>query len=597
LKGVQKKIPIKPGVYFFKDKNKKILYIGKAKNLNRRVNSYFSRNQTIKTKIMLSKSNSVDYLIVSNEVEALITEANMIKEYKPKYNICLKDDKTFPYIVITKDSYPKVEIIRKKNLENDGNVYFGPYTDVKYLRTVIKALHKIFPIRACNNVKKNKSERYNNSSCFCGFCVYPEAISKSDYEYIIKQIIDFLKGKNKKVRLNIKNTMDLLRDNLEFEKASKYRDQLLAIDSFIKKQKKITYDFKNYDIVHAVSKEKNSLGVVIRVRNGFLIGLESFNIYKNEDSFDKLINGFLIQYYNRTHDIPDEVLIGANLKHKNILSEWLSSKNLRKVKLVYPKIGNKKKMLELCIKNASMILKDRIIKNNERKDYTPKTLKELQKVLLMDRIPKRIEAFDNSNIQGKSAVSGMVCYINGKPLKKDYRRFNIKSVKGIDDFKSIKEVVYRRYLKQLRQNLKLPDLILIDGGKGQVSSAKEALDKLKLNHIPVVGLAKKFEEVYLPESKNPLSIPKDSPALYLLMNIRNEVHRYAINFHRKKRNKSMYKSSLKEIHGLGEKRYKLLLKKYKTISAILKRSAKEISLETKIPISVCARIIKKLKIK
>ena len=592
LKDQVKDIPTNPGIYFFKNKREEILYIGKAKNLRNRVKSYFSKgNKNIKSQVIALKSTSIDFLVVRNEVEAIITEANMIKEYRPKYNICLKDDKTFPYIAITNEAFPKLEIVRKKTLHKDANIYFGPYSDVSHLRGVIKALHRMFPIRTCSHEKDRRE------TCFCGFCTYGKPINEEGYDKVIKLVVGFLKGKVRIVKDEIKKLMNEASENFDFEQAATYRDQLTAIDSFTKKQKKIAHDFKNYDIVHALSDEKCGLGIVMRVRNGLLIGKESFEfeLSNQNNSLVEILRGFLIQYYDKTLDIPDELIIEHQLNEKKSIENWLSSKKEKKVLIISPKIGNKRKMLELCIRNTEISLKDILIKKIKRKKYIPKTLEELKKALLMKKIPTRIEAFDNSNLQGSNPVSALVCFVNGRPLKKEYRKFNIKTVVGADDFKSMGEVIFRCYSRRINEGKKLPDLILIDGGKGQLSCAKKTLDKLGLENIAIIGLAKRMEEVFLPGNSHPQNIKKTSPALFLLRQIRDEVHRYAISFHRAKRSSASFNSALRKISGLGNIRHQKLFNKYGNTDKMILDSPKQISEKTKIPVKVCEQIIKVLK--
>ena len=597
LRDKLKSIPKHPGVYFFKDKKSNIIYIGKAKNLKIRVSSYFNKtNQDTKSKIMVSHACNIEYLVVADEVQAIITEANMIKEYKPRYNIVLKDDKTFPYIIITNEPYPRVEIIRKKNLHRDGNTYFGPYTDVNYLREVVKVLHRIFPIRTCSYSIDSQSIKNKKVSICLDYhikkCQGPCEGLVSEYEYqsMIELVIQFLKGKNKTIREKIKSMMDRASQDFNYEEAARLRDQLIALDSFYKKQKKVAHDFNNRDIIHVSSKDTYGIGFVMRIRNSLLIGREKFDLKITDDSFDDLLNAFLIQYYNNTFDIQSEIIVDAYIDNKNVFQDWLTSKKGKKVNIIKPIKGNKREMLDLCIKNSDMLLKEKIIKKIKRKEYIPKTLSELKDVLGMPVIPRRIEAFDNSNIQGTSAVAGMVCFVDGKPYKKEYRKFNIKSVKGIDDFESMREVVFRRYARQLKENKPMPDLILIDGGKGQLSSAKSSLDKLGLGYISVIGIAKKLEEVFLPKSSYPQNISKTSPALYLLRKIRDEVHRYAITFHRKKRSKKAFKSIFDDIKGMGPKRVQGIWEVYNSIESIKKDSTESICLNTGIPIKVVKEI-------
>ncbi len=592
-------ISTNPGVYSFKDKKGDIIYIGKAKNLKKRVSSYFNKsNNNSKNQIMISKAVDVDTLIVRNEVEALLTEANLIKIHKPRYNVFLKDDKTFPYIIITNEPFPRVEIIRKKNLKKDGNLYFGPYTDVNYLRSILKVLHQVFPLRTCSffiNEETIKSRKikvcldYHIKKCD-GPC--EGLVSDLDYGKMINQVIDFLKGKNQKIKLDITSRMKDASQKQKYEEAAILRDQIIALDSFEKKQSKVAQDFSNKDVINISYKDNYAIAFIMRIRNGLLVGRDSFNLkmihnFNINDELEK----FIVQYYKLTMDIPSEIIVGYKIYNTKNIEKWLKTKNSKKVSIVMPLKGEKKHMLDLCIKNNELFLKNSIIKKINRKEYVPKTLSQLKDDLNMSVIPKRIEAFDNSNIQGEQAVAGVVCFLDGKPQKKEYRHFNIKTVKGIDDFESMREVVYRRYSRQLEENKILPDLILIDGGKGQLSAAKSSLDKLGLGYITIIGLAKKLEEVYVPGLSQPQNINKTSPGLYLLRLIRDEVHRYAVSFHRKKRKNNMLQSNLSKVKGLGLKRIKLLWDNYNTIDEMLSASDNEIYKKTGIP----KEVIKTLK--
>ena len=586
LKDSIKNIPTNPGVYYFKNKNADIIYIGKAKSLKKRVFSYFNKSNTnTKNKIMISNAKSVEFLVVNNEVEALLTEANMIKEYKPKYNICLKDDKTFPYIVITNEFYPRVEIIRKKKLLRDGNTYFGPYTDVSYLREVLKVLHHVFQIRTCSfHITSKSIEQKKHKICLdyhIEKCEGPceGLVSSVEYNKMIKYVKHFLKGQNKQIRNMLKNKMKKSSKKMIYEEASRYRDQLFAIDSFCKKQKKISYHFKDRDIVHIEKEDGCCVGFVMRIRNGLLIGKEKFNIQVIDQVYEDVLNNFLIQYYTSTFDIPLEIIIDRMISQKEEIEEWLFSINKSKVIILSPIKGDKRNMMNLCIKNTKFALKELISRKIKRKEYIPQTLSELQSCLNLPVLPKRIEAFDNSNLQGTNPVAGLVCFVNGNPLKKEYRHFNIKSVNGIDDFESMREVVFRRYSRQIQEKKVLPDLILIDGGKGQLSSAKSSLDKLGLGYIPVIGLAKRLEEVFKPDIAEPQNIPKTSPGLHLLRQIRDEVHRFAITFHRSKRDKKMTLSVFEDIPGMGKKRVQKLWEVFESLEDIKAASADDIKIK------------------
>ena len=598
-----KSLPENPGVYFLKDKDDVILYIGKAKNLKKRVSSYFNKsNKNSKNIIMISKVLDIETHIVRDEVEALITESNMIKVHKPRYNVFLKDDKTFPYITITKEPFPRVEIIRKKNLRKDGNIYFGPYTDVKYLRSVVKVLHQIFPLRTCSyfidddviiREKIKVCLDYHINKCE-GPC--EGLVSEDKYNNMIKQVISFLKGKNKYVKTYLLTSMKEASRYQRYEEAARLRDQLMSLKEFEKKQTKITQEFVDRDIINISYKDNYALGLIMRIRNGLLSGREKFHLkIINHFDIEIELEQFIIQYYELTMDIPNEIIIAHNIQNESSIIKWIKHKNDKRVSIIIPQRGDRKHMLDLCIKNNDLLLRDILIKKIKRQEYIPKTLSQLQEDLNMPAPPKHIEAFDNSNIQGEHAVAGMVCFINGKPSKKDYRYFNIKTVKGIDDFKSMREVVFRRYSKVLKDKKKFPDLILIDGGKGQLSAAKSSLDKLGLGYIAVIGLAKKLEEVFVPESLKPQNISKTSPSLYLLQKIRDEVHRYSINFHRRKRDSNLFDSILSNVKGLGKKRIKLIWKNYNSFDEIIKDSLENININTGIPVNIIELVKSEIK--
>ena len=576
------KAPKNPGVYFFKNKDDQIIYIGKAKVLKNRIRSYFPQKRqhsSPKVNIMANHIAAIDWIVVRDEKEALLTEANMIKEHRPKYNVLLKDDKTFPYIRITNEDYPKIEIVRMKNLKKDKHIYFGPYTDAYYLREVVKSIHKIFP-QTNQTLKHFKIEK---------------EIPIENYNVIIEKIKMFFKGRSGEVRGIVKAKMENASDKLNYEDAARYRDQLDAIDNFMSRQKKVLHNFENQDVLSIDYENNYGVGVVFRIRNGHLISIEKFNLLLRGDEKETIIEQFFLQYYSSVYDFPDTILLECSIGRKDEYSKWISDKKGKAVKLEIPVIGEKRNLVNLCYKNASLYMKEVKLKKIKRKDDIRLTISQLQEDLDMKVPPIRIEAFDNSNIQGKQAVAGMVCYINGKPKKTEYRKFNIKTVDGIDDFASMHEVVKRRYLRLLEEKKQLPDLVVIDGGKGQLSAAKSALDSIGLNHIYVIGLAKRLEEIYKPGISAPQNISKTSPGLYLLRSIRDEVHRYAVSFHRQKRNKSMTLSIFEDIRGLGDKRLQELWKKFKSIDNIKKITASEITDKTNIPESIAKQIIRKAK--
>ena len=580
IKDIVKNLPVNPGVYFFKDKENQIIYIGKAKNLKKRVSSYFNKsNSSSKNRIMISKANDVEIIIVENEVEALLTESNLIKIHKPRYNVFMKDDKTFPYIIITNEEYPRVQLIRKKKIYKDKNVYFGPYTDIYYLKSVLKTLHQIFPIRTCKLISSTIINK--KKTCFCGFCLSEKTITIDEYSKMIRKVISFLKGKNKDVEIYLSSLMNKASDSLLYEEAARLRNQIIALKTFIRKQKKLAQNFEDQDIFNISYKENYGIAFVMRIRNGLLVGKESFDLkINNRFNLVNEIEKFIVQYYHLTMDIPSEIILPCKINNSDNIKDWLLKKFNKKISIFSPMKGNKKNILQVCIKNNDLKLKEMLFRKIKRNEYIPKVLSELKDALNMPVLPRRIEAFDNSNINGSNPVAGLVCFVNGKAVKSEYRYFNIKTVKGIDDFESMREVVYRRYKRQIEEKNKLPDLILIDGGKGQLSAAKSSLDKLNLEYITVIGLAKKLEEVYLPGLSNPQNISKTSSSLYLLRRIRDEVHRYSVSFHRLKRSNDLFKSKLNDIKGIGKKSIQIIWDNYDSLQSFKSDTIKNIQNKT-----------------
>ena len=593
------KIPKSPGVYIFHDKNGKIIYIGKAKVLQNRVRSYFNKIDITnsKTKVMVKNIVNIDWIVLDSEVEALLTEANLIKEHKPRYNVFLKDDKTFPYIRITNEPYPRVEIIRQKNLTKDDHNYFGPYTDAGYLREILRVIHKIFPVRTCTYFIDTKFIKEKKISVCLDYhikrCEGPceGLVSSIEYNEMITQIKHFLKGHSKNIKKYLQVQMDIASKDQDYEDAARYRDQLNAVNNFSSRQKKSIQDFKDRDIISVSSENTYGIGIVMRIRNGNMMGREKFILKVHDSELTGYnLSQFFLQYYSSTIDFPEEILVDYPFDEKVEYENWISDMRKKRVKIIIPKKGEKHKLLALSKRNADLLLGDLKLKQIKRKELITKPILHLQENLGMDIPPRRIEAFDNSNIQGSNPVAGMVCFIDGNPRKSEYRKFHIKSVKGIDDFASMHEVVNRRYKRQLDEKNPLPDLILIDGGKGQLSAAKSALDALGLGYIQIIGLAKRLEEVYKPSMIEPQNISKTSPGLHLLRKIRDEVHRYAITFHRKVRKKDMTRSIFEEIIGMGPKRINTLWKTFNSLEDLSKASLEEIKEKTGFSNKLCKDI-------
>jgi len=604
VKEILSQIPKSPGVYFYRNDKDEIIYIGKAKVLRNRVRSYFqkSKHVDVKTQVMVKHITQIDWLVVQDEVDALLTEANMIKEHRPRYNVLLKDDKTFPYVRITNEPYPRVEIIRAKHLTKDKHTYFGPYTDAGYLRELLRSLHKIFPIRTCDYYINSTSIAEKKVSVCLDYhikrCEGPceGLVSESHYGEMIYQIKQFLKGRNDNIKRHLKDAMIQASDEFRFEDAGRYRDQYQAVMAFTQRQKLLSQDFMDRDILAISAELSYGVGVLMRIRNGHLIGREKFQLKVTDaDNRPVIMSQFFTQYYNATADFPKEILLDTPVEDIDKFEVWLSAEKGTKVSIIVPERGEKKKLVDTCVKNAELHLASIRFKKIKRKEHVPKMVAQLQEDLGLDVPPRRIEAFDNSNIQGAHAVAGMVCFMDGKPRKSEYRKFNIKTVDGIDDFASMREVIARRYKRVLNEKKSLPDLILIDGGKGQLSAAKSSLDVLGLGYVPVIGLAKRLEEVFKPEINEPQNIPKTSPGLHLLRQIRDEVHRFAITFHRSKRNKEMTLSVFEDIPGIGKKRVQKLWEVFESLEDIKFASVDEIKTKCGFSESLAEAISNKIK--
>ena len=578
-----KNLPTLPGVYQFKNKDDKILYIGKAKNLKNRLRSYFQnkKNQSSKTISMMRNAHSFDWIIVKNEIEALLTEANLIKKYRPKYNVLMKDDKTYPYIQITKEPYPQVLLTRK--IKKDGSKYFGPYTDSKRLRTILKVMHKVFPIRSCSYFIDDKIIKEKKISLCLDYhikrCQGPceGLVSEKEYNLMIKHVISFMRGNTKKIEQSIRLKMDDASCNLKYEEAALFRDQLKAIQNFNSKKSYANSVFEDRDIFALSSRDGIGVVVIIRIRNGFIYSREKIslkNLYYDEKVAYKTI---ITQFYLGSNLVPPLISLPIRPSGEKDIMKMLSYERNSKVKFEYPKIGEKAKELRITMKNAELLLNDWILKKNKYKEYVPNSVIALQNDLNLEVPPKNIEGFDISHLGGENTVASMVSFFNGKPKKNRYRKFKIKTVDQIDDFASIREVVYRRYSRLKKEKSAYPDLILIDGGKGQLSMAMSALRELGLDYINIIGIAKRLEEVFIPGNPNPQSIHKDSSGLILLKRIRDEAHRFAITFQRQKRKKTMTNSPYLEIPGVGNITVKKLLTNFDGTKDIANQTSKAIS--------------------
>ena len=593
-----KSIPRKPGVYLFHDESGKVLYVGKAKVLRPRVRSYFRKSSLSVPRIqnMVKKIADIEWLVTRSESEALLTEAAMIKEHEPRYNILMRDDKSYPYVRITNEPFPQVLLTRK--IVNDGSRYFGPFTEVYNLRETLKVIHKIFPVRSCSYlINDDIIARKKISVCLdyhIRKCLGPcEGLqSQEDYSAMIEEVVRFLHGRTDKIVKQLRNEMVEASKRQDYEEAALCRDRISAVEAFTKRQRKISASFADQDIIAVAVQQKDACAAVIRLRNGRIIGRERMflsGVY--EQNMSEILSGFMKQFYLESDFLPQEILLQEKPEGCDSLAEWLSEKRGKKVTITAPQRGEKAKLVRLSLQNAELLLAENIRKRERRRELVPEMIQQLQADLNLEVPPRRIEAFDISNIQGSNPVGSMVCFVDGVAKKSEYRKFKIKTVKGIDDFAMIREVVLRRYSRLKSEKATFPDLILIDGGKGQLSMAVSALQELGLSYISVIGLAKRLEEVYVPGSSDPQNIPKSSPGLFLLRRIRDEAHRFAVTFHRLRRKKAATESIFDGISGIGPARRKNLLTKFENVKSISDASVEKVAEEVGVGEKLAEEII------
>lgn len=576
-------LPSSPGVYQFLNKNGKIIYVGKAKNLRNRVRSYFQNNViSPKTLAIVNKIDEIQVVVTDSEVEALILENNLIKQFKPRYNVNLKDDKSYPFIKVTNELFPRIYPTR--HLVNDGSKYFGPYTDVKSMKASLRMINQIFKIRSCKfditeeNIAAKKFKvclDYHIKKCD-GPC--EGLISAVAYNEMVKEVIQLLKGRTDELIKSLTEKMNSAVENLEFEKAAELRDKLNQLQSISAKQKVVSDDFEDRDIFAIAYEGKDSSCSVFNIRDGKLIGKKQLRLSIEEgEELPQIYSAAIKFYYQDFAEIPKEIVLETEPEDKEAIIDWLYQKANHKVKFVIPQRGDLKSLVKMCKENAMLQLKEIQIQKMKNLGNVPYPLAALQRDLRLKTLPKKIECFDISNIQGSDSVASMVVFVDGKPKKSLYRKFIIKTVDGPDDFASMREVIERRYSKLLAENETFPDLIMVDGGKGQLSSAVEVLEKLKVKNYNVIGLAKRLEEVYFPGKSEPETIPKTSSGLKLLQQIRDEAHRFAITFHRQRRTKRIISTELTEIKGIGTQTAKLLIEKFGSLDAIKSSKIEELA--------------------
>lgn len=560
-------LPTSPGCYIHKDKNGTIIYVGKAKNLRNRVRSYFRGSHDTKTEALVSEIVDFEFIVTESNIEALLLEINLIKENKPKYNIMLKDDKSYPFIKITDERYPRLIITRQ--VKKDGGLYFGPYPDVGAANEIKRLLDRIFPFRKCTNPPSKVCFYYHLGQCMAHtVCHKDEAYFKG----MAQEVSDFLKGQDDKIIDELKLKMTTAAQNMEFERAAEYRDLIQAIGTLRTKQRVMAKDLQNRDVFGYYVDKGWMCVQVFFVRQGKLIERD-VNLFPYYNDPDEDFLTYVGQFYQeKSHLIPNEILIPQDIDEEAV-------KALVDTKVLKPQRGEKKQLVNLAIKNARVSLEQKFNLLEKSMEKTQGAIENLGKLLQIPT-PVRIESFDNSNIMGTSPVSAMVVFVNGKPSKKDYRKYKIKTVVGPDDYASMREVIRRRYSRVMRDGLTPPDLIVIDGGQGQVNIAKQVIQEELGLDIPIAGLQKndkhQTNELLFGDPLQVIELSRTSQEFFLLQRIQDEVHRFAITFHRQLRSKNSFSSQLDGIEGLGPKRKQLLMKHFKSLTKIKEATVDEI---------------------
>jgi excinuclease ABC subunit C len=600
MKTVQlRTLPAKPGVYLFKDKEGKVIYVGKAANLNSRVRSYFGAPSNLSSKIqrLVSKIQDFEFIVTNSEQEALILECNMIKKYTPRYNVRLKDNKTFPYLKIDiNEDWPGVDITRR--VQKDGARYFGPFASAGSVRKTLRLIKKIFPFRSCSKRIEGKDKRpcldYYIHRCL-GPCI--GAVGKGEYHDVINQVILFLQGKQELILRELNTKMKAAAQQLQFERAALLRDQIKAIEKVIEGQRIAIKLQGEKDVIGLAQNETQAYVELFSIRNNKLIGQDHFIMEGIQgEPPGQIMTSFVKQYYASASYIPPLILLQHPVDEPEVLSEWLEQQRGSRVELQAPQRGVKKKLVDTAAENAVRGLE--LAQAKEMKvEVISSGLQELKNKLRLPKMPRRIECYDVSNIQGALAVGSMVVLEKGWPKLAHYRRFLIKTVAGADDYAMIQEILRRRFKRGLAGGgawAIIPDLVLIDGGRGQLNAALEVRQELGLDSIPMVSLAKENEAVFIPSSTQPVYIAKDSPALHILQRARDEAHRFAISYHRKLRHKEIIASALDNIPGIGPKRKKALLKKFGSIEAIKEASLEELSQTKGITLALAQKVKEEL---
>jgi len=569
-----RRLPATPGVYLFKDAEGNIIYVGKAASLRHRVSSYFGAGQKLTPKLnrMVSKIADLEYFVTTSEQEALILELNLIKRHHPRYNVRLKDDKTFPYLKIDLgEDWPRVYITRR--LEEDGGRYFGPFASARSVRQTLKLIKGIFPFRSCSKPVTGTDPR----ACLdydIGHCLAPciGVVSQKEYAEVIKQAILFLEGKQEKVVKQLESQMNQAAEALDFEKAARLRDQIQAVEQVVEGQRIATTVKGEQDVI-AFSEDKDQAYVqVFFIRSGKLIGRESFLLQgTRHEEPGQIMTSFIQQFYASSPHIPHLLLLQHPVEDMATLQNWLQNKRGSKVNIQVPRRGNKRQLVNIVAENAQQGLEQLKIKQLASPAALSAALEEIKRELRLPQLPSRIEGYDISDIQGMAAVGSMVVFDQGKPKPAHYRRFRIKTVTGVDDYAMLGEVLKRRFKRAGGASdtwAILPDLVLIDGGKGQLNAAREAMRQMGASSVPTASLAKENEELFIPQKPEPIVLPRSSPGLQLLQRLRDEAHRFALGYHQRVRKRETFASALDTIPGIGPRRKQALLRQFGSVKAI-----------------------------
>jgi excinuclease ABC subunit C len=580
-------LPSAPGVYIMRDARSSILYVGKAISLRNRVRSYFNStsSQTPKTQKLVEQINDFEFFVVSSEQEALILELNLIKRYWPPFNVLLKDDKTFPYLKIkASEEFPRLHITRR--LEEDGSRYFGPFANIHSLRRTMDVLKRAFPLRTCTGPVLTDKNRRPCLNYHIKQCLAPCTgnIDRQEYQRIVDQLVLFLEGKHDMITRSLKKKMDEAAGSMNFELAARLRDQLQSIQDVMEGQTIAMKVRGEQDVIAFASENDQACVQVFMIRNGKLIGRESFTLKgtNNEDP-QQILSSFVKQFYSSSPYIPTLLLLQFSVDEKEVIEKWLSDKKGVKVSIETPQRGKKRQLMDIVVENARQGLEQLKIKQMAVPSTLIEALTGLQKQLSLGACPVRIEGYDISNIQGTDAVGSMVVFEEGKPQTSSYRRFKIKTVEGANDFAMLQEMLRRRFTRAVSDDSassgwkNMPDLVLIDGGKGQLNAALDVMHELGISSIPLIGLAKENEEIFLPGRSSPLVLPASAPELKLLQRLRDEAHRFAITYFQNVHKKRTFTSSLDEINGIGPKKKKALIKQFGTIQNIRQASIEELA--------------------